>query len=118
MSHGAPNQESNFRPYLHADGESTVPSSITMFGVTGGRWNLIDIPQATLDLPLEELLAKLPELMEAYRLRYNGFCPFFGKLTGFKFVRSLDYFQFDAQGRLVEHVGKQFRRGVAVVGLG
>ncbi len=104
-------EQESFTPYIHADGETTVPNGICIFGITGGKWNLIELPKTILDLPLEEQLAKLPELMMAYRRRYNGACPFFGKLTGFKFVRCLDYFQFDEQGRLVEHVEKPFRRG-------
>ncbi len=110
-------EEGTFRPYVHADAESTRPSSICMYGLTGGRWNYIEIPQATLDSPIEEQLAELPALMLAYRQRHNGFCPFFGKLTGFKFVRLLDYYQFDAEGRFLEHVGKPFRRGTCSVGL-
>lgn len=50
-----------------------------------------DAPQRILDFPTEEQLARLPALMLAYRRRYNGVCPFFGKLTGVKFVRLLDF---------------------------
>jgi len=110
-------EQESFTPYIHADGETTVPSSICMFGVSGGRWNLIEIPQTILDLPLEDQLAAVPELMWSYKSRNNGEVPFFGKLTGFKFVRCLDYFQFDEQGRLVEHVEKPFRKGRAWVSL-
>jgi len=48
--------------------------------------------------------------MWSYKSRNNGAVPFFGKLTGFKFVRCLDYFQFDEQGRLVEHVENRSER--------
>jgi hypothetical protein len=47
-----------------------------------------------------EQLPKLPELMQAYRDRDHGDVPFLGKLTGFKFVRMNDYYEFDASGRL------------------
>jgi hypothetical protein len=110
-------EQDTFIPYVHAEGESTVPDGITMFGVTGGKWNLIELPRTILDLPLDDQLAALPELMLAYRRRYDGQAPFFGRLTGFKFVRCLDYFQFDEQGRLVEHVEKPFRRGKVMVRL-
>jgi hypothetical protein len=69
-----------------------------------GQWRaleLIELPKSILKLPLENQLAALPELMAAYRRRYDGACLFFGKLTGFKFVRLLDYVQYDAEGRLV-----------------
>ena len=36
--------------------------------------------------------------MLAYGRRYDGFCPFFGTLTGFKFVRLNDHFQFAILG--------------------
>jgi hypothetical protein len=40
--------------------------------------------------------------MTQYKEEHNGAVPFFGKLTGFKLVRLVDYFQFDAAGRFVE----------------
>ena len=112
-------EEERFRGFIHADGEKTVPSGITIFGISGGHtvWTTIQIPKAILELPLEAQLTALPKLMVAYRRRYNGDCPFFGKLTGFKFVRLLDYFQFDVEGSLVEHVERPFRRGCVEVSL-
>jgi hypothetical protein len=110
-------QQESFTPYIHIEGETTIPRGITLFGVSGGKWNLIELPQSLLDLPLEEQLATLPELMHAYRRRYNGQCPFFGELTGFKFVRCLDHFRFDKDGNFIECVQKPFRRGVAFVEL-
>jgi len=100
-----------FRSVVLLLGERTVPSGITLFGVSGGRWNLIEIPKTILKLSLGEQLAALPKLMAAYQRRYKGACPFFGRLTGFKFVRCLDYSQFDAEGRLVEHVAEAFSQG-------
>jgi hypothetical protein len=46
-----------------------------------GEWNLCELPKTILGLPLDDQLAALPELMAAYRRRYNGFCPFFGRLV-------------------------------------
>ena len=106
-------EESTFVPFLHAEGEKRIPSGITMFGISGGhqRWTMIKIPPTILVLPLDDQLVALPELMERYRRRYSGCVPFFSTLVGFKFVRCLDYFQFDAEGRLVEHVERPFRLG-------
>jgi len=47
--------------------------------------------------------------MAGYRAKYRGQVPFFGDLVGFKFVRLLDYLQFDADGRFVEQVNRPFR---------
>jgi hypothetical protein len=110
-------EQEHFRPYVHVDGERTVPSAIVMFGMSGGRLNLIEIPPAILDLSLEKQLAALSELMLAYIRRYNGVCPFFGKVTGFKFVRLLDHFRFDKDGKFIEQVNKPFRRGSVEVSL-
>ena len=110
--------QETFTPYIHVDGESTVPNGITLFGLSGGKWNLIGIPQTILDVPIDDQLAAVPELMRAYLLKYDGQCPFFGAVTGFKLVRLRDYFQFDGQGVLLKHVEKQFRRGQVSVELG
>ena len=112
-------EQDAFRPYLHAEGETTIPNGICIFGISGGheRWTTVEIPKAILELPLDDQLAALAELMAAYRKRYDGACPFFGRLTGFKFVRLSDYFQFDREGRLLEHVEKPFRRGTCSVEL-
>jgi hypothetical protein len=56
-------------------------------------------------------------LMDAYRRKFGGAVPFFGKLTGFKFVRLLDHYRFDPDGNPIEHVEKPFRLGGAWVEL-
>jgi hypothetical protein len=108
-----------FRPYLHAEGQQRVPNGICIFGITGGhaQWTTVEIPKAILALPLEAQLAALPELMAGYRRRYNGDCPFFCKLTGFKFVKLLDYYQFDRDGVFIEHVERPYRTGYVEVAL-
>ena len=55
--------------------------------------------------------------MAQYSREHKGFCPFFGKLVGFKFVRYSDYYQFDADGQLLGHVAESFRHGEAWVEL-
>jgi hypothetical protein len=54
-------------------------------------------------------------LMHRFLKRYRGQCPFFRAVTGFRFIRLVDYFQFDVDGVLVGHVAKPFRRGVASI---
>lgn len=108
-----------FVPFIHAEGECRIPNGITIFGITGGHeaWTTITIPKAVLKLPVEEQLARLPKLMAAYRRRYNEAVPFFGKLTGFKFVRCFDYFRFDRDGNFVERVEESFRLGYVEISL-
>lgn len=102
-----------FRPYVYAVGSQSVPNGICIFGISGGhqRWTNIEVSQKILALPLDEQLAALSELMLAYKRRYKGLVPFFGQLSEFKFVRLLDHFRFDAEGRLLENVNKPFRQG-------
>lgn len=90
-------QSATFRPYIHVEGEPSVPS--------------------VLELPIDEQLAALPPLMQAYLRKYNGACPFFGKVTGFRFVRCLDFFRFDEDGQFIERIEEPFRRGEASVSL-
>jgi len=106
-------EQETFRPFVHVTGETTVPNGICIFGMTGGfeRWNTVRVPESVWNLPIEEQLAVLPDLMRAYLKAYKGQCPFFGAVTGFKFCRCLDYFQFDKDGNFVEHVERPYRRG-------
>jgi hypothetical protein len=108
-----------FKPYVYAQGEQRIPNQICIFGMTGGarRWTIIPVPADVLRLGLDEQLAALPALMMNYKEQYGGAVPFFGKLAGFKFVRVLDHFQFDAECRLAAHVDKPFRHGDACVHL-
>jgi hypothetical protein len=126
MAEGDPNwrercrsEEAAWEPFIHAVGSQRIPEGICIFGVTGGhrKWTVIPIPEVVQRLPLEGQLPKLPEFMAAYKQQYHGNVPFFGKLTGFRFVRMNDYFQFDANGRLLEHVHERFRLGGAWVEL-
>jgi hypothetical protein len=59
---------------------------VCLFGISGGfrRWTTIEIPKAILELPIDEQLAAVPELMRAYKLLCNGAVPFFDMLTGSK----------------------------------
>jgi len=106
-------EEPTFVPFLYAEGQDSIPHGICIFAMSGGhqRWTIIRISPTTLALPLEEQLAALPELALCYKKQYNGAVPFVGRLKGFKYLRCMDYFQFDAEGHLVEHVNRPFRRG-------
>ncbi len=106
-------EQETFRPFVHVCGETRIPNGITIFGMTGGfeRWNTVHVPESVWNLPLDEQLAALPEFMRGYLKEYEGQGPFFGAVTGFKFCRCLDHFQFDRDGNFVEHVERPFRRG-------
>ena len=117
MSQGATTDSNTFHPYIHVQGEATVPLGVCVFGVTGGRWNLIEVPPPILELPHEEQLAALSALMGPYLERFGGFCPFFGRVTGFRLVRFRDYLQFDQNGVFVGRVEDVFRRGQVAVRL-
>lgn len=112
-------ERATFVPFIHADGERTVPNGICIFGMTGGhrRWTMIQIPESILVLPLDEQLAALPKLMRSYLLRYEGQCPFFGLVRGFKYVRLLDYYQFDSNAVLIGQVSEPFRESPCYVEL-
>lgn len=118
MSQGATTNSDSFRPYIHVQGETTVPSGVCLYGVTGGKWNLIEVPPSILDLPEEEQSAALSALMRSYIERFSGTCPFFGKVAGFRLVRFRDYLQFDWNGVFVGRVEEVFRRGQVAVRLG
>jgi hypothetical protein len=89
-----------FTPFIFAEGE-----------VGPQRWTVIDIPAAIAELPLNERLTRLPELMGTFREQYKGGRPVFGKLMGFKFVCRHEWFDFDADGQLLKRVEGSFRLG-------
>jgi hypothetical protein len=106
---GEPTPE-NFTPYIYVEGESSVPSGITLFAATGGRWNIIQLPEEIVDLPLVEQMPALAALMGAYLERYAGDCPFLGRVRGFRLVRLDDSIRFGADGEFIEHIDGAFRR--------
>jgi hypothetical protein len=108
-----------FRPFLCAFGTHTVPEGICIFGMTGGfkRWTITELPDTLLDLTLEDQIPALQPFMARYKEQYSGQVPFFGVLSGFKFVRLIDYIRFGADGHFVEHVQKPFRLGQCSVRL-
>jgi len=101
----------NFKPYIRVvEGESSVPSGITLFAATGGRWNLIELPEEIVDLPLVEQMPVLAASMAAYLERYEGHCPFFGRVRGFRLVRRDDSIRFGTDGSFIELVDGPFQR--------
>lgn len=103
-------EREQFRPFIHVLGESRIPSSITLFAVTGGRWNLIEIPENLAKLSFAEQIPALVELMRAYLENDGGFCPFFGKVTGFRVVHWDESFRFDSNCKFMERSAGRFRR--------
>ena len=112
-------EDASWVPYLHVEGERSVPNGITVFGLTGGheRWTTIHIPARILKLPVDGQLAALPELMRSYLEEYRGACPFFGMVQSFIYVRLRDHYRVNHQGVFIEHVQGQYRRGHVEVSL-
>jgi hypothetical protein len=98
------------KPFIHVEGEATVPSGITLFAATGGRWNVIELPEGIVDLPLAGQMPALAGLMRAYLERYRGHCPFFGRVLGFRLVRRKDSLHFRADCEFIERIDGPFRR--------
>jgi hypothetical protein len=114
-----PETTAEFREHVIAVGETSVPRQIILFALTGGydKWTVIPLPAHILSFPLEERLTVLPELMNVYVKEHSGQCPFFGTLTGFRYVREYDYYEFDKDGNLVAHVDKPFCQGEVSVSI-
>jgi hypothetical protein len=104
----------SFTPYIHVEGESTVPCGITLFAATGGRWNLIEIPGELIGLPLADQMPALAKLMRDYLAKHEGHCPghcpSFGRVRGFRMVRREDSLRFSADGEFIDRVDGVFRR--------
>jgi hypothetical protein len=107
-----------FRPFLLAEGESSVPSGVALFAATGGRWNVIELPDEIVDMTLADQMPALVALMRAYLERYGGACPFFGRVRGFCLVGREQSFRFTPDGEFIERVDGQFRRPHAELRIG
>jgi hypothetical protein len=107
-----------FRPFIHVEGETNVPSGITIFAMTGGDWNLIELPEEIMDLSLVEQMPALADLMRAYLEGYGGQCPFFGRVTGFRLVRWRESVRFTVDGDFIEVVPGRFRRAQTTLTIG
>jgi hypothetical protein len=112
-------EDTSFVPYIHVTGERTVPSGITILGLSGGhaRWTTIHIPRAILMLPVEVQLAAIPPLMRGYLKEYRGACPFFGMVTGFLYVRFQGCYRFHRDCEFIEYLEEPFRQRVAYCSL-
>ncbi len=108
-----------FASYIHVVGEDSVPRGICVFGLFGGyeRWTTIQVPANILSLPVGEQLEHVPELTKPYLKEHGGHAPFFGAVTGFVYVRELDYYEMDQNGLLVGHIDKVFSRGSVSVSI-
>jgi hypothetical protein len=51
---------------FYVEGESEVPSGITPFAATGGRWNMIELPERIVDVPLAD---QMPAFRECDRVK-------------------------------------------------
>ena len=108
-----------FQSYIHAVGDVKIPNGMSIFGMTGGhqKWTTINIPPEILNLPLDEQLKLVPDLMNRYLVEFGGKVPFFGAVTGFVFAREFDHYQFDRDGKLLGHVDEAFSRGAFSVSI-
>jgi hypothetical protein len=110
-----------FIPHAIIQGERTIPSSITMYAVSGGaeRWLTIKLDRSKpRDTFLQQVLAVLPSML---RLGNDGqlSVPFFGSALGFTVNYSPDEaVRYDMNGNAVEHLHKAIRPGAAWASLG
>jgi hypothetical protein len=51
-------EQATFVPYIHVEGETSLPNGITLSGISGGLWNLIEIPHTILDFAAERAVRR------------------------------------------------------------
>lgn len=107
----------SFRPFLLAIGQRSVPSPIFAYALGGWQFRLIEFPQRLLYLDVEDQARALRPLLLQYSVKYEGLVPLFGKLTGFRLVKLVDYLQFDAAGNFVELVDRPYRVGTCTLSI-
>jgi hypothetical protein len=109
-----------FKPHAIIQGERSIPTSITMYAITGGseRWLKIKLdlskPSNTF---IEQVLTALPNRLD---LGKDGLLsvPFFGYALGFIINYSPDAaVRYDLKGNAVENLSKAIRPGQAWVSL-
>ena len=91
---------------------------MTIFAITGGDWNLIELPEEIVNWPLAEQMPAVAGLMRTYLEEHGGQCPFFGRVTGFRLVRWHESVRFTANGEFIEVVQGRFRRAQTTLTIG
>lgn len=75
-------------PILIALTKETRPGSITMYGLTGGRFQNVRLPKRLALLEDERKQAVIRWYVKTYLKRFKGTCPFWGKVIGFQYFDS------------------------------
>jgi hypothetical protein len=102
-----------FRPHAYLLGTDNRPSSVTIFGLTGGaeRW---------LRIPLDALRPPVTFAMQSLAVvRRTPVVPFFGPTTGFVVNYTPDQaVRFDLDGKPVERLAHAYSPGEVTLALG
>ena len=75
-------------PLLISLTEKTIPDQITFHGLTGGRFKNVRLPKRLASLDEGRKQAVIRWCVKTYIKRFNGFCPFWGKVTAFQYSDS------------------------------
>ncbi len=75
-------------PILIALTKETRPGSITMYGLTGGRFQNVRLPKRLTSLNEDTKQAAIRWCIKKYLKRFNGYCMFWGKVIGFQYFDS------------------------------
>ena len=100
----------NFVPYIAIETELRRPTSITMAAVCGGRMKYIKLIEPKNPLSRAEDLSRIVKIVVAHFADSGGRCPLFGRITGYRYVRTYEEsVRFDINGALIEVIEKPFR---------
>ncbi|MEI8032976.1 MAG: hypothetical protein WCH05_06505 [Chlorobiaceae bacterium] len=114
-------QRSIFKPLIYAETKETMPSSITMFGLSNGmrRWKTIELPVKIASWPEKQQLEIIRQEIKDHYLRQDGGVPFFGRITGYRYCKTYDTsYLFTPDGELIDGKQEGFIIPIASVYLG
>ena len=80
----------NFAPYIYAETELKVPSQITISILAGYPEKTIPFPAEAQKEDLKEQIVTAVIMIDEHYQRNKGNCPFFGKITGYRFVYAFE----------------------------
>jgi hypothetical protein len=98
------NSKQKIYPILIALTKETRPKQITFYGLTEGRFKNVKLPKRLALLAVNRKLTVIKWCIKTYLKRFNGICPFWGKVIGFQYSDSNCCYEINSNGTSIVRI--------------